>query len=191
MDSRSAVRSAVKSAGRINAARVRYRVRQFWQAICAAPTAEDLQQARELLAHPLMDLFTRMQPSEQAHSLRLYHQLRAQAESDPDLLVAALLHDAGKSRHPLRVWERVAIVLLSALSSKLVAQWGQGAADGWRRPFVVATQHPNWGAEMAAQAGASPLAVALIRRHQERLPGPDRSVEDRLLAKLQLFDDHN
>ena len=52
-----------------------------------------------------------MQSSEQAHAVSVYRQLVAQGETSSDLLAAALLHDVGKSLSPLRLWERVLIVL--------------------------------------------------------------------------------
>jgi hypothetical protein len=154
-----------------------------------APSAEDRMIASQILSPPLMQLFERQRGSEQAHSLRLCRQLLEHKDNQPDLLVAALLHDVGKSRYPLFIWERVWIVLGKALFPERVKKWGQASPHGWRRAFVIAEKHPAWGAEMAAQAGASPLAVALIRRHQTRLKGEALSPEDRLLQRLQLFDD--
>ncbi len=189
--------------------RILYRVRQFWQALTAVPNPEDVETARGLLTPSLMTLFLGMQPSEQAHSLRILQQLRQQGESDPDLLAAALLHDLGKSCHPLSIWERTLIVLGKAFFSRQAGQWGKGEPRGWRRAFVVAAQHPAWGAEMAVQAGASPLTAALIRRHQEftsaqQMPEhgqkkvffeemalEETALEDRLLYRLQLLDNES
>jgi hypothetical protein len=55
----------------------------------------------------------------------------------------------------------------------------------------VAEQHPQWGAELAAQTGASPLTVALIRRHQEPFTSQPASMEEQLLGQLQTADDHS
>lgn len=177
--------------------RIGYRVRQFWTALHAAPTENELSEVRGVLSPSLMALFLQMQPGEQAHSLRIYRGLCDRGETHPDLLVAALLHDVGKSCHPLRLWERVLIVLAQKLFGPRVKAWGHRQSRGWRRAFVVAEQHPAWGAELAAQAGASPLAVRLIRRHQETLhpelsqPPADPILEDRLLVQLQLLDNQN
>jgi hypothetical protein len=178
--------------------RVLYRVRQFWHALTGVPAQEDLDQARQVLSPSLMALFLNLQPSEQAHSLGIYRQLLQQEEADQDLLVAALLHDVGKIRYPLRLWERVAIVLGKAWFPERVKAWGQAAPCGWKRPFVVAERHPAWGAELAAQAGASPMVVSLIQRHQD-VPGPgsvthseeSALIEDRLLICLQSLDNES
>lgn len=142
-----------------------------------------------------MIVFRCMQPGEQAHSVEVLQRLRTAGETHPDLLAAALLHDLGKIKYPLAPWERALIVLVMAVLPEKVRRWGDGDASGWRKPFVVARQHAAWGAEMAQAAGTSPLAVSLIRRHQDALPAAtlafENSLEDELLKKLQYFDDES
>jgi hypothetical protein len=171
--------------------RILYRSRQFWQALSASPAPEELALARTYLSPPLLAIFNQMDPSEQTHSLRIARQLIEQGKTHPDLLAAALLHDSGKSHHPLRIWERVMIVLGKALLPAQAKQWGHGRLDSWKRAFVVAEQHSEWGAQMAAEAGASSLTVALIRCHQRPLDRPAASLEDRLLLRLQELDNES
>jgi hypothetical protein len=177
-------------------ARIVYRTEQFrkYLGIRAAPL--DLSQAREILTPAQMDLFLRLQPGEQAHSLAVLGRLREQDQVDPDLQVAALLHDVGKSRFPLHVWERVWIVLASQLFPGRFQAWGaaQSALDKlpwWQRASAVAAQHPAWGAELAQAAGCSRRAVSLIRRHQQPAPLVPQDEEDQLLASLQAMDDRS
>jgi exopolyphosphatase/pppGpp-phosphohydrolase len=174
--------------------RVLYRVRQFYLALRADADPRDLEQARSVLTPAQMALFTGMQSNERAHAMSVYRQLMVQGETSSDLLAAALLHDVGKSLSPLRLWERVLIVLARAVFPAQSRRWGNLPAAGlrgWRRAFVVAEQHPAWGAALAAEASASPRLVALIRLHQE-LPSTDADPETRrLLSKLQAVDDNN
>lgn len=169
-------------------ARMAYRVQQFWSNMTAAPAEDELEQARFLLGPDLFLLFSTMPPAEQTHALRVFMRLTTAGEQQPELLCAALLHDVGKTRQPLRLWERVVIVLAQVFLPAQAADWGTGQPAGWRRPFVVAAQHPQWGADMAAQAGADPLVVKLIHRHQEAPLSPAATVEDRLLQRLQAAD---
>jgi hypothetical protein len=183
--------------------RLAYRMRQFWQALRASPGEKDLADARLLLGESLFTLFRRMQPSEQAHSLNVYRHLVDQGLTNRDLLVAALLHDVGKSRYPLNAWERTLIVLGQRFLPSKSRAWGEPwsgrqppeLSAGWRKPFIVAAQHPIWGAQMADQAGAPPLAVRLIRRHQDHIPAEGdtgrRTIEDLLLLDLQSIDENN
>ena len=99
---------------------VLYRARQFWFALKAAPSGEDLDRTRQVLPPLLMDLFSSMQSGEQVHSLKVFHRLLKNKETSPELLAAALLHDVGKCQHPLRLWERVQVVPGQALFPNLV-----------------------------------------------------------------------
>lgn len=173
-------------------ARIAYRLSQFWRMLPGRSAHVDRQEVRRFLGAPLTELFERMHPAEQAHSMRVYGALREQGETDPDLLAAALLHDAGKSRRPLRLFERVLIVLMRAAAPGFVRRWGGGSqpAGGLRGAFQTAEQHPAWGAEMAAGAGASPQTCELIRRHQEKSAAAPGLHGDGLLIKLQAVDDN-
>jgi hypothetical protein len=173
----------------MNLNRVTYRARQFWANLSAAPATEDLEQARSILTTEQYELFQQLQPAEQTHAFQVYQKLINQGITETQLLQAALLHDVGKARAPLASWERVAIVLARAAFPQKVLDWGQGKAAGWRRPFAVAVQHPQWGAEMALSAGTEPLTVELIRRHQEPLNGEPQTESDQLLQILQAADD--
>jgi len=173
---------------------VRYRARQFWDAWHAKPTTGELAQGREILNPDQMALFSRMQPSDQAHSLAVMAQIKKSPACVPetylhDLLVASLLHDVGKSRYPLSIWERVIIVICEAMFPSQVERLGAASPYGWRKAFVIAKMHPEWGASMAAEAGTTPLAVQLIREHQDLIPGETESISYQLLRRLQSADD--
>jgi putative nucleotidyltransferase with HDIG domain len=172
-----------------------YRARQFRGAWRAKTSAVELDQGREILNPEQMELFRRMQARDQAHSLAVMAQIRKApgdvSEDDlHELLVAALLHDVGKSRYPLNVWERVIIVLSEAMFPSLVERFGAASPQGWRKVFVIAKMHPSWGAAMAAEAGATPLAVELIRDHQNHTFGASNTKLNQLLRKLQAADNN-
>jgi hypothetical protein len=177
-------------------ARLVYRSEQFRKYLGLRSALPDLSIARQVLTPAQMTLFLRMQAGEQAHSLELLRRLQEAGETYPDLLTAALLHDVGKTRCPLRVWERVWIVLAGKLLPARFQAWADvsGPLDRqpwWMRLSAVAVQHPTWGAELAQEAGCSLRAVSLIRRHQDRAPLDPWDEEDRLLARLQAFDDRS
>ena len=176
--------------------RLLYRVRQFGRYLKARLTPGERQAAEARLGPRLAELFGRMTPAEQAHSVRVAQALAAEGQTEPDLLLAALLHDVGKTRAPLGLWERTLVVVCGKFAPGLAERWGR-ADDGreaqgvFQRPFVIARQHPAWSAEMAECAGAPPRSVALIRRHQAAVPAPPQTEEDRLLAALQKADGEN
>ncbi|MEP7357348.1 MAG: HD domain-containing protein [Anaerolineales bacterium] len=162
--------------------RARYRVGQFRDYLWPRPPGpRDLAEARRALTPALAALFERQTPGEQAHALRVMRRVAASGVHTGrlELLQAALLHDVGKTRAPLSLPERVAVVLAGRLWPGLVRR------GGWR-PFVTARCHADWGAELCAQAGAPPLTVELVRRHQT-----PAGRDDALLAVLQMADDDN
>ena len=175
--------------------RLLYRVRQFWHAWHARPSADELSLAQAVLTPQQFALFCRMQPSEQVHSLSLLRQLQQHTHPPHDLQVAALLHDSGKSLVPLRLWERIWIVLARGFAPAWVQRWGSqpihAGTPFWQRPLAVACQHPEWGARLAEEVGVSPLAVAIIRRHQQKIEAAQRDGEEDLLLRLQAVDDRN
>jgi len=166
--------------------RIAYRSRQFRRALLGPKTPVANSLLRPHLSPAQNSLFRQMQPSEQAHASEVFARLTAVGQTDPDLLAAALLHDAGKVRSPLTLPERVLIVIGKRLFPQTVKSWGSGEPQGLRRPFVTAAQHPAWGAELASAAGAATRTCDLIRRHQD-VPCAD----DPLLAALQEADDEN
>ena len=146
-------------------------------------------QVSAYLAPAQLVLFRQLQRSEQWHALLMLDKLIQAGEEDRDLLTAALLHDIGKIHYPLHTWERVLIVLMKRASPQRVDRWGQGSPQGLAKPFVVACHHAEWGADLAARAGASTLTIELIRRHEEALPVEGTSRQERLLRLLKQVDD--
>ncbi len=171
---------------------VAYRLRQFWRLLTIRTLpAEMWAEVTAVLTLPQQQLFRRLNGADQWHSVQVLRMLRDAGHTHPDLQVAALLHDVGKTRLKVTLWHRTLIVLAQAFVPGRLAAWGEGDPQGWQRPFVVKAQHPAWSAEMAAAVGCTPLALALIRRHQDKLPQTAVSVEDELLRLLQWADDQN
>ena len=167
----------------------RYRVKQFFRALGARVSDQELEQVAPVLTPAALTLFRSMAAQDQRHALEVHRALCQAGHTNPHLLAAALLHDIGKAAARLPAWQRAVIVLLNRFAPRLLASLGQGELDGWRRPFVVHARHPEIGARWAEEAGCSPLTVALIRRHQEQ--SPCQTEQDHLLAALQAADNLN
>jgi putative nucleotidyltransferase with HDIG domain len=167
-----------------------YRVRQFVQAAGALVRREDTDAVHRYLPATAVDLFEAMPRYDRQHALNVLRSLQEGGHCDPDLLAAALLHDAGKTAHPvgaLRLWHRVTMVLVRAFWPALLEQLGGEQARGWRQAFFVQQHHAAIGAELARQAGCSLRTVELIRHHED----PSRSAEYPELTALQAADGVN
>lgn len=152
------------------------RVRQFREA-SLEPDADDLALAREYLADDLLALFAAQAPRDQRHSARTARWLLERGhDGNPDLLVAALLHDVGKGAQRTR--DRVAHVVTGRLP-------GVGAAGSrfeMRRAIARSRAHSKRGAELLTEAGAGERVIDWTRRHH-RPAG-----RDAMLALLQRAD---
>jgi len=155
------------------ARRAVYRVRQFVAAVAAHRgrlSSHEQAEIERWLPQAAWSLFERMPRNDQRHSLNVLRALRDAGWSQPPLMQAALLHDVAKSVAGVMLWHRVAVVLINAARpgwSVRMAERPAPARSGLRYPFWASVNHPRLGAEMAAAAGCDPLAVTLIRRHQE------------------------
>ena len=101
------------------------------------------------------------------------------------------------THHHCFFWKRQRInPILKSIFPNYARGWGLDTQTrdtdlykfSWRRPFIVAEQHPLWGAEMASAAGATPLTASLILKHQTTISADPAALEDRLLLELQAAD---
>jgi hypothetical protein len=174
--------------------RILYRARQFWHSVFLKTAPHSFVQAQGQLTPAQWELFQQLQPDEQAHAVSIFRKLLDQGDYHSDLLVAALLHDVGKLSYRLNPIERTWIVVAQALIPGLARRWGSlppagwKGLPGWRKAFILAQHHPQWGAELAHQAGVSPLTEALIRGHQHTNNPSADELENDLLHKLWAAD---
>src|SRR5689334_3373727 len=104
-----------------------------------------------------------MHVADRRHGLDVVASLRAGGDDDRELLLAGLLHDAGKGRTGFL--PRVVYSLASAYGTwiaALVAWWPRMRAD-----LATLRAHAETSARMAEAAGCSSRTVELIRWQDE------------------------
>lgn len=139
-----------------------HRVRQFASHLRARVTVEDTALAHRILPADAAVLFDRMPVADRRHALDVVDRLVAAGHDDPELLTAALLHDAAKG-HRMRLWHRVAGVLLEAFAPATLRRLASPDPRSWRHPFHLYLHHAALSADLAAAAGCSVRATAFIR----------------------------
>ncbi|MCA9893353.1 MAG: hypothetical protein KC615_10235, partial [Anaerolineae bacterium] len=93
-------------------AAITYRIKQGLRALFAFSTGVDYDLVRKYLSTPEYELFQTMAHAEQLHSVHVLRSVLAQSpETTPELATAALLHDVGKARYHLAVWQKTVSVL--------------------------------------------------------------------------------
>ena len=141
------------------------RARQFRAHLRASVTPEERAALATWIAPAQLELFDTMHVADRRHGLDVVASLRAEGVTEPDLLVAGLLHDAGKG--DTGVWPRVAYSLGSRYGS-----WIPRVASvlpGFRPALERLRTHADTSAALAASAGCSPRTVELIRNQDAPL----------------------
>lgn len=139
-----------------------HRVAQFIGHLTARVDPGEEARARPLLTDAAWPLFAAMPTPDRRHALDVTVRLMAAGHVDPDLLAAAMLHDAAKGPR-LRLWHRVAGVLLQVVAPRALARVASANERSWRYPFHLYLRHPALSAEAALRAGCSPRTAAFIR----------------------------
>lgn len=146
-----------------------HRVAQFVSHVRARVSPEEEALARRVLPARAWELFAAMPVADRRHALDVVAMLRAGSLDDPDVLAAALLHDVAKG-HRMRLWHRVAGVLLEAFAPGLLRRLASPDPGSWRHPFHLYLHHDALSADLAEAAGCAPRVAGLIRG---RVPATD------------------
>jgi hypothetical protein len=156
------------------------KVRQFRSHVRARVAPDERAVLATWVSPPQLELFDSMQVADRRHGLDVVATLREQAVADDEVLLAGLLHDAGKGH--TGVWPRVAYSLGQAYGSWV---WRvAGVVPGMRVAIERLRMHAETSARLAEAAGATPRTVDLIR-HQEAPVDPEAG------RLLQLADEAN
>ena len=156
------------------------KVRQFRSHVRARVAPDERAALAGWMTPDQLALFDSMHVADRRHGLDVVTTLREQGVTDEEVLLAGLLHDAGKGR--TGVWPRVAYSLGQAYGAWI---WRvAGVLPPMRLALERLREHAEASARLAERAGASPRTVELIR-HQEAPVDPDAG------RLLQLADEAN
>ncbi len=135
------------------------RFRQFRTHLRARVAREERAALATWVTPTQLQLFDAMHVADRRHGLDVVASLRTEGVIEPDLLLAGLLHDAGKGE--TGVWPRVVYSLASKYGRWIVtiAQ----CVPGMSAPLERLRTHAATSAALAAAAGCSPRTVELIR----------------------------
>lgn len=141
------------------------RVRQFRVHLRASVRPAERSALVPWITPTELRLFDSMHVADRRHGLDVVASLRVEGVSEPDLLIAGLLHDAGKGH--TGIWPRVAYTLGGRYGTWI---WRATAVmPGFSSALVRLRTHAETSAALAAGAGCSTRTVELIRNQDAPL----------------------
>jgi len=135
------------------------KIRQTKRHLLARVPARERDGLAEWLSPAQLAMFDAMHVADRRHGLDVTLALRDGGEAEPEVLLAGLLHDAGKGNAGL-----VARIVHSLGQARLT--WVARAVawlPGMRRSLDRLRDHAETSARLAEAAGCSPRTVELIR----------------------------
>ncbi len=136
------------------------KARQFGRHVTAHVSSAERAALDAWASQAQVRLFDAMPAADRRHALDVVARLRLRGVDDPEVLLAGLLHDAGKGRS-VHLWHRVAWSL-----GERFGPWVWAAAarlPGGASAMDRLRDHAERSAELASWAGCRPRTVALIR----------------------------
>jgi hypothetical protein len=157
------------------------RIRQFRRYVGGRVTPAERHELDAWLTPAQQALFNGMHRADQRHGLDVAAALRADGHSEPDLLLAGLFHDAAKGP-AVGLWPRVFWALGERYGSWI--QRVTGRWPGFAMAYLRLRDHAEASADMAVEAGCSPVTAELIRHQAD-------PVDQRAGEALRLADEAN
>ena len=140
------------------------KVRRFIRYFVGRVTPAERASLSSWLTPAQLVLFDSMHRADQRHGLDVAAALRVERQTDPDLLLAGLLHDCGKGRD-LRLWQRVGWSLAERYGRRVERVLLR--VPGFRPAFATMAAHAARSAELSLEAGCSAITAELIRHQAE------------------------
>lgn len=146
-----------------------YRIHQFIKVIFPNIDPSEITWVLDNLPPEACSLFLKQSQSDQRHALDVAKSIMKEKNAlsisnFQNLLVAALLHDCGKSKVCTRLWHRVFIVLMQKMPQSIWSRL-ERSHKVFATPLRTASQHAIWGGNLARRAGLNPVICLLIHEH--------------------------
>lgn len=138
-----------------------HRVGQLVGHLTARVSQTEVEALHGVLPPAGWQVFEAMPVADRRHALDVVRHLLDRGHDDPELLAAALLHDAGKGRR-LRLWHRIGGVMLGAVAPRALARLASSDEGSRRYPWYVYLNHAALSGIQAERAGCPPRTAALI-----------------------------
>ncbi|NLL51256.1 MAG: hypothetical protein GX248_00955 [Peptococcaceae bacterium] len=159
-----------------------YRFCQLFNAAYARIDPKEYLWVKRILPEKEYRLFLQQALPDRRHALDVAREIEENSERITaihgktaycNLLHAALLHDCGKSVAPLRIWQRIFIVIINTLPARCIQKLSS-CSPILGQTITLHQQHPYLGKKLAALAGCEDQVLSLIENHHSPTTGLEK-----------------
>ena len=169
-----------------NSSQLAHLARRFFASLGQrSPDPSDVVWVKETLLQAEFELWEKMSPPDQRHSIAVAQMARSELPNDVTTMRAGLLHDIGKIGVPSGLITRVAAAISKPLATEdRVNRWSQG--KGPLASLGAFMSYPQLGASMLREVGSDDFTVMWATEHH--LPSTEWTVERTRAEVLQRAD---
>lgn len=153
------------------------RIRQFFLCLFLNFNSDDMDYINEKLNNDIKPVFLKLSDYEKKHSILVAQAVEKEFMNDPDLILAALLHDIGKSKYHINIFQKSLFVLLDYLSrGKLKKFTGN-------KSIYIFYNHGEAGYDILKSNNYNNRILEIVKNHH------NNDVYDDDLSIIRKFDD--
>lgn len=153
------------------------RIRQFILCLFSALSLQDLEYIDEKLDNSIKYDFLRLSNYEKKHSILVAQAVEKEIKNDPDLVLAALLHDIGKVKHHINIIEKSIFVVLDHLTEGKLKKYDRN------KSINIFYNHGEIGYDILKNTRYNNRILYLVKDHH------NKSVTNDDLNIIRKFDD--
>lgn len=143
----------------------------------SALSLQDLEYINKKLNKSIKNDFLQLSNYEKKHSVLVAQAVEREIKDDPDLVLAALLHDIGKVKHHINIIEKSILVILDYLTKGNLKKYNKN------KSINIFYNHGEIGYDILKNTGCNERILYLIKNHH------NKSIKSDDLNVIRKFDD--
>ncbi|MFA6942072.1 MAG: HDIG domain-containing metalloprotein [Clostridiaceae bacterium] len=153
------------------------RIRQFLIYLFSSLSCQDIEYIDKKLDNNIKYVFLKLSKYEKKHSILVAQAVEKEFKNDPDLVVAALLHDIGKTKYHINITQKSLLVVLDHLTK------GKLKKITINKSINIFYNHGQIGYDILKNSGYNNRILFIVKNHH------NKNISSDDLSIIRKFDD--